>query len=188
MLPGAITPSRVGGLSTSAGFQARHARGSQSDNPTVTRGLSTSTGFAMLSLGMTLSAAVFAMGTVDMLDELSKLDGSLSAALAKLSTVDPKSQAEAYNLDKSGWMASEDKELKNHAENGSWEYIDASELPRGWSNSCGSTRSSATAHSNPGYACKAAAKCPASTTIKPGAAPCAAPRYASSPISPPTRA
>ena len=49
----------------------------------------------------------------------------------KPSTVDPKSQMEAYNLDKPGWMASEDKELKNHADNGSWEYIDASELPRG---------------------------------------------------------
>ena len=106
------------------------ARATRSNNPTVLRGLSTSTGFAMMGLGLTLSAAVFAMGTIDLADELSKPDGSLSAALAKPSTVDPKSQAEAYNLDKPGWMASEDKELKNHADNGSWEYIDASELPR----------------------------------------------------------
>ena len=113
-------PTVIGGLSTSAGFA-----------PTVIRGSSTSTGFAMLSLGMTLSAAVYAMGTVDMLDELTKPDGSLSAALAKPSAIDPKSQADAYNQDKPGWTTSEAKELKNHADNGSWEYIDASELPRG---------------------------------------------------------
>ena len=97
------------------------ARATRSNNPTVIRGLSTSTGFAMLSLGMTLSAAVYAMGTVDMLDELTKPDGSLSAALAKPSTIDPKSQADAYNQDKPGWTTSEAKELKNHADNGSWE-------------------------------------------------------------------
>ena len=113
-------PTVIRGLSTSTGFA-----------PTVIRGSSTSTGFAMLSLGMTLSAAVYAMGTVDMLDELTKPDGSLSAALAKPSTIDPKSQADAYNQDKPGWTTSEAKELKNHADNGSWEYIDASELPRG---------------------------------------------------------
>ena len=111
------------------------ARSTRSNNPTVIRGLGTSTGFAMLSIGMTLSAAVFAMGTVDLLDELSKPAGSLSstlsAALAKPSTIDPKSQSEAYNMDKPGWMASEAKELKNHDANGSWEYIDACELPRG---------------------------------------------------------
>lgn len=113
-------PTVIRGLSTSTGFA-----------PTVIRGSSTGTGFAMLSLGMTLSAAVYAMGTVDMLDELTKPDGSLSAALAKPSTIDPKSQADAYNQDKPGWTTSEAKELKNHADNGSWEYIDASELPRG---------------------------------------------------------
>ena len=78
------------------------ARATRSNNPTVLRGLSTSTGFAMMGLGLTLSAAVFAMGTIDLADELSKPDGSLSAALAKPSTVDPKSQVEAYNLDKLG--------------------------------------------------------------------------------------
>jgi len=103
-------PTVIRGLSTSTGFA-----------PTVIRGSSTSTGFAMLSLGMTLSAAVYAMGTVDMLDELTKPDGSLSAALAKPSTIDPKSQADAYNQDKPGWTTSEAKELKNHADNGSWE-------------------------------------------------------------------
>ena len=43
----------------------------------------------------------------------------------------PKSQAEAYSRDETGWKASEAKELKNHETNGSWEYIDASQLPRG---------------------------------------------------------
>ena len=121
------------------------ARGTRSNNPAITRGLGTShdfeptmlrsanssTGHAMLALGMTISSAVFAMGTVDLLSEIGKPGNSLSAALAKPSAADPKSQTEAYAQNEVGWKASELKELKNHQDNGSWEYIDANQLPRG---------------------------------------------------------
>ena len=107
------------------------ARATRSNNPTILRGMATSTGFGMLALGAALSSAVFAMGTVNLFDELSKPSGSLSAALAKPSTADPKNQSEAYARDKSGWQTSEAKELKNHKDNGSWEYIDACQLPHG---------------------------------------------------------
>ena len=63
-----------------------------------------------LALGAALSSAVFAMGTVNLFDELSKPSGSLSAALVKPSTADPKNQSEAYARDKPGWQASEAKE------------------------------------------------------------------------------
>ena len=46
------------------------------------------------------------------------------AALAKPSSVDPRSQREAYARDEAGWRSSELKELQNHATNGSWEVID----------------------------------------------------------------
>ena len=93
--------------------------------------MATTSGFGALALGAALSSAVFAMGTVNLFDELSKPSGSLSAALAKPSTADPKNQSEAYARDKPGWQASEAKELKNHKDNGSWEYIDACQLPHG---------------------------------------------------------
>ena len=107
------------------------ARATRSNNPTILRGMATSTGFGALALGAALSSAVFAMGTVNLFDELSKPSGSLSAALAKPSTADPKNQSEAYARDKPGWQTSEAKELKNHKDNGSWEYIDACQLPHG---------------------------------------------------------
>lgn len=101
-------------------------RATRSQNATVVRGMNTSSGYAMLCLGLcTLSTAIYAMGTTNVMKELSKPDGSLSAALAKPSSVDPKNQEEAYAQDKPGWQKSEDKELKNHAANGSWEYITA---------------------------------------------------------------
>ena len=56
---------------------------------------------------------------------------SFTVALAKPSSVDPKSQAEAYSRDRAGWKESEAKELQNHHDNGSWEYIDADQLPCG---------------------------------------------------------
>ena len=107
------------------------ARATRSNNPEKLRGLATSTGFAAFALGASLSTAVFAMGTVNLFDELAKPGSSLMAALAKPSSVDPKGQADAYSRDKPGWQKSEAKELKNHEDNGSWEYIDASALPRG---------------------------------------------------------
>merc|ERR1712086_532188 len=79
---------------------------------------------------MSAASSAFALGTTDFFDEFAQ--GTLGAALlAKPSTVDPKSQADAYSRDKPGWQKSEAKELKNHEDNGSWEYIDASQLPRG---------------------------------------------------------
>ena len=81
---------------------------------------------------MSVAASAYALGTVNLFDELAQQESStLSAALAKPSSADPKSQAEAYSRDAAGWKASKAKELKNHESNGSWEYIDASQLPRG---------------------------------------------------------
>ena len=107
------------------------ARATRSQKPTLLRGMGTSAGFALLALGCTISAAVHAMGTIDLAEELSNPRSSLSAALAKPSSADPKSQAEAYAADRDGWRASEQKELDNHEGNGSWEWIDAKQLPRG---------------------------------------------------------
>ena len=110
------------------------ARGTRSNQPTLLPGLSNSAGFAgmaLLALGASLSNAMSAMCSTNLLEELSRPDSSLSVALAKPSSVDPKSQADAYARDRSGWRESEAKELQNHHDNGSWEYIDASQLPRG---------------------------------------------------------
>ena len=94
-------------------------------------GLGVSAGFAMAAMGMSVASSAFVLGTTNFFDEIALKKSSLRAALAKPSTVDPKNQTEAYASDKSGWQKSETKELKNHADNGSWEYIDASQLPRG---------------------------------------------------------
>ena len=107
------------------------ARGTRSQNIPLVRGMGTSAGFAMLALGSSLPAAIYAMGTTHVFDELNRPGGTLRAALAKPSTTDPKTQADAYRADKPNWMKSELKELKNHEDNGSWEYIPASALPRG---------------------------------------------------------
>ena len=80
---------------------------------------------------MSIAASAFTLGTTDFFKDIAVEKSTLRAALAKPSTVDPKNQAEAYAKDKPGWQKSEAKELKNHADNGSWEYIDASKLPRG---------------------------------------------------------
>ena len=94
-------------------------------------GLGVSAGFAMAALGMSAASSAFALGTIDFFDEVALKQSTLRAALAKPSTIDPKNQSDAYARDKPGWQKSEAKEMKNHADNGSWEYIDASELPRG---------------------------------------------------------
>ena len=94
-------------------------------------GLGVSAGFAMAAMGMSAASSAFALGTVDFFDEVALKQSTLRAALAKPSTIDPKNQSDAYSRDKPGWQKSEAKEMKNHADNGSWEYIDASELPRG---------------------------------------------------------
>ena len=108
------------------------ARATRSQNPTVVRGLGTSVGYVMNAIGMSVAASAFAFGTTNLFDEFARGKAStLRAALAKPSLADPKSQAEAYSRDETGWKASEAKELKNHETNGSWEYIDASQLPRG---------------------------------------------------------
>ena len=107
------------------------ARGTRSQHVPLVRGVGTSDGFAMLALGSSLPAAIYAMGTTHVFDELSRPGGSLRAALAKPGATDPKTQADAYRMDKPNWMKSELKELKNHEDNGSWEYIPASSLPRG---------------------------------------------------------
>ena len=109
------------------------ARATRSQKPTLSRalvGLGVSAGYMMVALGMSAASSAFALGTTDFFDEFTQ--GTLGAALlAKPSTVDPKNQQEAYSFDKVGWQESEAKELKNHADNGSWEYLDASQLPRG---------------------------------------------------------
>ena len=128
-------PRRKVVFEKTAGARATRSQNVQMADKTSLRGLGTSAGFAMLALGSSLSTAVYAMGTTDLFGEPCKPDGtlksSLSAALAKPSTVDPKNQAEAYRRDKDGWQKSEAKELTNHKANGSWEYIDRSALPRG---------------------------------------------------------
>ena len=110
------------------------ARGTRSNKPSLLPGIGNSAGFAgmaLLSLGSTLTNALNAMCSKNLLEELSQPDSTLSVALAKPSTVDPKTQAEAYARDRAGWRESEAKELQNHHDNGSWEYIDADQLPRG---------------------------------------------------------
>ena len=110
------------------------ARGTRSNRPSLLPGLGNSAGFAgmaLLNLGVSLTNAMSAMCSNNLLEELSRPDSSLSVALAKPSSVDPKSQAEAYSRDRAGWKESEAKELQNHHDNGSWEYIDADQLPRG---------------------------------------------------------
>ena len=112
------------------------------------------------------------------------------AALAKASSADPKTQSEAYASDEEGWRASEKKEVANHESNGSWVLVERSSVPRNrnlikliWVYKVkrdGSLKSRLRL-----YACKVAAKYPASTTTKLGAAPCAVPRSASSPPSRP---
>jgi len=84
----------------------------------------------MNAIGMSVAASAYALGTVNLFDEFARQESStLRAALAKASSADPKTQAEAYAHDETGWKASEAKDLKNHESNGSWEYIDASQLP-----------------------------------------------------------
>ena len=124
------------------------ARATRSQKPVIARALDTSpnfrapgralaglgvnVGYAMSAIGMSVAASVFALGTTNLFDELANKKSSLGSALqAKPSSVDPKTQSEAYARDKPGWQKSEAKELKNHADNGSWEYLDASQLPRG---------------------------------------------------------
>ena len=107
------------------------ARGTRSQNVPLVRGMGTSAGFAMLALGSSLPAAIYAMGTTHVFEELNRPGGTLRAALAKPGSTDPKTQADAYRMDKPNWVKSEMKELKNHEDNGSWEYIPASALPRG---------------------------------------------------------
>ena len=108
------------------------ARATRSQNPTLLRGIGNSAGYVMSAVGMSVAASAYALGTVNLFDEFARQGTStLRAALAKPSSADPKTQTEAYARDKEGWKASETKELKNHEANGSWEYIDASQLPRG---------------------------------------------------------
>ena len=111
------------------------ARATRSQKPTLSRalfGLGVSAGYMMVDLGMSVASSAYALGTTDFFDEITSKQNTLGAAmLAKPSATDPKSQSEAYSHDKAGWQKSEAKELKNHADNGSWEYIDASQLPRG---------------------------------------------------------
>ena len=45
--------------------------------------------------------------------------------------VDPRSRTDALAQDREGWTASMDAEMENHASNESWEWVKASELPRG---------------------------------------------------------
>ena len=45
--------------------------------------------------------------------------------------LDPRSRAEALSMDAPGWTASMDKEIKNHADNQSWEWVRADSVPRG---------------------------------------------------------
>ena len=167
------------------------ARGTRSNNPTVIRGLGTSTGFTLLSLGTTLSSAVFAMGTVDLIDELSKPDSSLSAALAKPSTIDPKTQKRKPTAWTSpgGWRPRirSSKTMRTTAV-GNTSTLVSYRADAGSSSSCGSTRSSATAPSNRDFVYKAVDRCPAWITTRHGVAPCAALRCACSPTSPPTPA
>ena len=115
-------PTIARGMGTSAGFRAPGR---------ALIGLGVSAGFVMSALGMSIASSAFTLGTTNLFDELAIKKSTLRAALAKPGAVDPKNQTEAYAMDKSGWQKSEAKELKNHTDNGSWEYIDASKLPRG---------------------------------------------------------
>ena len=115
-------PTIARAMDTSAGFRAPGR---------ALVGLGISAGFVMAAMGMSVASSAFALGTTNFFDEIALKQGTLRAALAKPSTIDPKNQSDAYSRDKPGWQASENKELKNHADNGSWEYIDASMLPRG---------------------------------------------------------
>ena len=108
------------------------ARSTRSQNPNIVRGHGTSAGFALLAFCSSLSQAVFTLGTTDLREALDRPDANLgSAFLAKPGSSDPKNQAEAYARDEKGWKEAEDKELKNHHSNTSWEYIDRSDVPRG---------------------------------------------------------
>lgn len=106
------------------------ARSTRSQNPTLVRGMGTSIGYVMNAIKMSVASSAYALGTVDLFDEFARDDSfTLRAALAKPSSTDPKTQAEAYAHKETGWKASDAKELQNHESNGSWEYIDASQLP-----------------------------------------------------------
>ena len=108
------------------------ARATRSQNPTLLRGMGNSAGYVMAAVGMSVAASAYALGTINLFEEFSRRGTSpLSAALAQPGSLDPKTQSEAYARDEKGWKASESKELKNHESNGSWEYLDASQLPRG---------------------------------------------------------
>jgi len=107
------------------------ARATRSQKPTLLRGVGDSAGYVMAAIGMNVAASAYALGTVNLFEELSRQKSPLRAALAQPSSLDPKTQSEAYSRDEKGWKASEAKELQNHESNGSWEYIDASQLPRG---------------------------------------------------------
>ena len=121
------------------------ARATRSQAPVLAKGTGTSKGYVNLVRGnaslvglalvascLSISDTVFALGTTNLLDELSRPDGSLHhALLAKPSAIDPKNQSEAYARDKPGWFAAEVKEVKNHHDNGSWEYVDRNQVPKG---------------------------------------------------------
>lgn len=100
----------------------------RSRRPTLAPGLGNSRGWSVAKHGvaslcraLTVAAVVGASGFA--------LYGQ--ANLAKPSSDDPKTQAEAYAIDRDGWRASEQSELENHESNGSWVWIDRSEVPRG---------------------------------------------------------
>ena len=73
------------------------------------RGITTSTGFAAFALGATLSAAVYAMGTVNLLEEIASDRGF--SCLAKPSSIDPKNQSEAYDESRVRAMRRVSKEI-----------------------------------------------------------------------------
>ena len=76
--PAARKPRRKVTFEKTAG-----ARATRANAPEVMRGLATSTGFAMIALGASPSTAVYAMGTVNLFDELSKPGNSLSRRLGQ---------------------------------------------------------------------------------------------------------
>eukprot|EP00964_Phaeocystis_antarctica_P140596 scaffold105460_cov42-Phaeocystis_antarctica.AAC.2 len=94
-------------MDTSAGFRAPGR---------ALVGLGISAGFVMAAMGMSVASSAFALGTTNFFDEIALKQGTLRAALAKPSTIDPKNQSDAYARDKPGWQTSENKELKNHAD------------------------------------------------------------------------
>ena len=60
---------------------------------------------------------------------LSPLSGR--ACEAATAAADPRNRDDALRRDHAGWTKSMDKEYQNHTDNGSWEWISLSDLPRG---------------------------------------------------------